>query len=450
MPDGADSGTQRTRIVCKQAKAGKRSKEAAAQLPPPSASVVERVTFTVPPEENGERLDKVLATRFSSHSRQYLQNLVSGGLVTLDGQPIAKKNEKVKAGATLEVGFVPARPLRAEPEAIPLEVLYEDDHMIAVNKPAGMCVHPSAGNWTGTLVNALLHYFADAPLFRDYAAGVEPAPVAPVGEEGEEEAEEGAVAGGAGGADGSAALHALRPGIVHRLDKETSGILLVAKTAAAQQALMRLFHDRLVKKTYLAVVSTATPAEHDGQILTVDAPIGRHPVQRQKMSVVPTDEGGREALTAFRRIRYEPRTQLSALEVSIATGRTHQIRVHLATKCCPVLGDPLYGSAAFNKRYSSLAPRQMLHAYRLQLPHPVDPALGPLDIAAPVPADMAAVLARVGVDPLRPQEASKENLHPSLKERAAAKEAGRAGPAAGGAGAEEGAAPIDIYDLFAD
>ncbi len=245
------------------------------------------------------------------------------------------------------VVHLPPAPLAAtEPvaESIPLSVLYEDHDMLAIDKPAGLVVHPAPGHDRGTLVNALLHRYPDL-------AGI----------------------GGAG-----------RPGIVHRLDKDTSGVIIIARNQAAYLALVHQFRQRSVQKEYRAIVR-GVPVPVAGRI---DAALARHPRDRQRFAV--THHGGRAALTYFRVI--ETLSDASLLGVRIATGRTHQIRVHLAWRGHPVIGDPRYGSRA-QRRRDPAVPRQMLHARRVGFMHPVSGL--PVEISAPVPMDMQAVLARL-------------------------------------------------------
>jgi 23S rRNA pseudouridine1911/1915/1917 synthase len=237
------------------------------------------------------------------------------------------------------------------PEPIPLRILYEDPHLLVVDKPPGMVVHPAAGVHHGTLVNALLHrYPGFAHRFSDSP---------------------------------------LRPGIVHRLDKDTSGCLAVALDKPAQLALAKSFAGRDVRKTYLALVQ-GHPRDAQGEIL---APIGRHPIRRERMAVVA--RGGREAITHYRVVRqgWLDKTPVSLLEVEILTGRTHQIRVHLGSVLrTPVLGDATYGHGP---RSGIAAPRQLLHAWKLALPHPVTRQT--MAWESPIPGDFRPLLAALAV-----------------------------------------------------
>jgi 23S rRNA pseudouridine1911/1915/1917 synthase len=283
-------------------------------------------------QEAGNRLDKLLSNYFPSHSRTYFQYLIEEGCVLVNGVRI-KKREKPQAGDEIEVCFLITPEISLEPENIPLDILYEDEHLLAVNKPAGMVVHPGAGNFSKTFVNALLFH----------CKTLEPS--------------------------GN-----LRPGIVHRLDKDTSGVLLAAKTAQAHEQLVSMFCQRKIEKRYLAIC-VGNPGD-----TIINASINRHPVRRKEMAVC--QEGGREAITHCRVLDYNEK--LSLVEVHLITGRTHQIRVHLKHKNTPVLGDPLYGCASLNEKYH--IQRQMLHAHELKFIHPITQT--PLEIRAPLPQDM--------------------------------------------------------------
>lgn len=273
--------------------------------------------FTVEEKEANVRLDKLLALRFSQYSRTYFQFLIQKNGVLVNGKKL-KKGEKIKTGDEIEVCFLlmPEMALLAEP--IALNILYEDDHLIIINKPPGMVVHPAPGHVRGTFVNALLYHCKTL-----------------------------------GSQD------PLRPGIVHRLDKDTSGTLVAAKTALAHTRLVTLFSKRKVQKKYIAVC-VGIPKEG-----LVDAPIARHGVHRQQMTVCPLR--GKEAKTIVRVLSKNP--PLSFVELELITGRTHQIRVHLKHLGTPVLGDPIYGLASFNKKLN--ANYQMLHAVSIGFPHPI-------------------------------------------------------------------------------
>lgn len=239
----------------------------------------ESETIAITEEEAGIRLDKILANRYQSiQSRSYFQTLIRDQKVFLNGEPI-KKHFRPKLGDVVDICFVIIPEMDLNPEPIPLDVVFEDDHILVVNKPAQMVVHPAPGNWSGTFVNAFLHHCKSL----------------------------------------SVAPHNLRPGIVHRLDKETSGILVAAKSSLAQQRLVEMFANRQVYKEYIALC-WGNPGEG-----MVDAPIGRHPVHRKKMAV--RDEGGRSARTIFKTRTFDG--TISLVEILLETGRTHQIRVHM-------------------------------------------------------------------------------------------------------------------------
>jgi len=287
------------------------------------------IELTVPNEQAGCRLDRYLAQALPQFSRSRLQALIRAGDVQLWGQA-ARPRETVHAGDIVRLTVPPVQEIEMLAEEIPLEILFEDDDLLVLNKPAGLVVHPGAGNQTHTLVNALLHHCTNLS--------------------------------GIGGKE--------RPGIVHRLDKGTSGCLVVAKNDAAHQHLSRQFAEREVKKIYLALVAGTLKRSRG----TIDAAIGRHPVQRKKMAVHPTK--GRVAKTDYRVLKSGG--GFSLVECAIHSGRTHQIRVHLHHIGHPVIGDSLYGKKI-------AAPRQMLHAWKLGFTHPRTSER--LFLEAPVPAD---------------------------------------------------------------
>jgi 23S rRNA pseudouridine1911/1915/1917 synthase len=313
--------------------------------PPPGADshsdcfVVEEVVFH-------DRLDKCLGKRYPAVSRGALQRLLEQGCILVNGQP-AKPSQKPRRGDQVSVRWPEARPAEAQPEEIPLEVLHEDADLIVVLKPAGLVVHPAAGNEEHTLVNALLHHCA----------------------------------GQLSGIGGVA-----RPGIVHRLDKETSGCLVVAKNDATHVELARQFADREVFKAYHAVVC-GQPARAKGEIR---AAIARHATHRKRMTV--EEDRGREAWTSWRVL--ERLREAALLEAVIHTGRTHQIRVHFLHLGYPVVGDETYGKRQ-NLRLIELtgytAPRVLLHARCLAFTHPATKEA--LRFEAPWPPDFQAALA---------------------------------------------------------
>lgn len=311
------------------------------------SSALDRVeTFHISSTEAGERLDKVLHTRFPGRSRSYFQTLLKTGLVTLDDKPVTK-SAKPSCGDKISLTFnTPAREQPLLAESGDLCVLYEDEHMIAINKPAGMVVHPAPGNWSGTLVNLLAGCYPD---IREL-----------------------------GGA---------RPGVVHRLDRGTSGVILVARTESMQRQLAQLFADRKIGKEYLAV-TVGNPAGSDCLSKWIAQPIGRSAVDRLKMDIVPEEAGGRDAKSLFQVLAVDDRRLLHLCKVRIVTGRTHQIRVHARYTRTPVLGDELYGALDINKRLG--IERTMLHAWRVTLKHPVTGAAITIETAPP--SDMARVM----------------------------------------------------------
>jgi 23S rRNA pseudouridine1911/1915/1917 synthase len=297
-------------------------------------------TFVVAAGEQGQRLDRVLAARVGELSRSHLKALILAGDVTIAGRSVLDPDHRVDAGTTVTLHVPPPVSARPEAEDIPLAVIYEDEELLVVDKPAGLVVHPAPGNWTGTLVNALIAHLGDS-------------------------------LSGIGGVR--------RPGIVHRLDKDTSGLLVVAKTDFAHRSLSNQFADHgrtgSLKRIYLGF-AWGVPERPRG---TIDAPIARHPHARDKMAV---RQGGREAITHWEVIeRYGPPKEpvASLLELRLETGRTHQIRVHLAQLGHPLLGDSLYG-AGFRTKAALLDPdaraalealdRQALHAHLIRVEHP--------------------------------------------------------------------------------
>ena len=272
--------------------------------------------FVVPKERARIRLDVFLARELSGFSRSRIQQLIRGGFVRLNDNP-ARPRDLVRAGDHVDLTEPPLEKIDNQPEPIPLEILFEDDDLIAINKPAGLVVHPGAGHREHTLVNALLHH---CPALS-----------------------------GIGGKE--------RPGIVHRLDKDTSGCLVVAKNDEAHRNLSVQFAERSVEKIYLALVSGKLRRSAG----VIETSIGRHPVHRQRMSV--TSRRGRAAKTEYRVLRSSE--EMSLVECRLHSGRTHQIRVHLHHLGHPVLGDKVYGARS-TKNFS----RQMLHAWKLGFEHP--------------------------------------------------------------------------------
>ncbi|HEX2829507.1 MAG TPA: 23S rRNA pseudouridine(1911/1915/1917) synthase RluD [Burkholderiales bacterium] len=294
--------------------------------------------MTVPAECAGMRLDQALARLLPEHSRSRLAQWVKDERVRIDGRA-ALPRAKVWGGEALEVRpAADPRELAAAPEAIALDVVFEDAAIIVIDKPAGLVVHPGSGNWSGTLLNALL----------DHAPQLAQVP---------------------------------RAGIVHRLDKETSGLLVVAKTLEAQTDLVRQLQARTVRREYAAIAHGAVA--RDGK---VEAPIGRHPTSRTRMAVVSR---GKPAVTHYHVVERYPDATLLACRLE--TGRTHQIRVHLASIKHPLLGDPVYGKRNVNPKLAFH--RQALHAQRLGLVHPVSRKA--MSWEAPVPEDMRELMERL-------------------------------------------------------
>ena len=288
------------------------------------------------PQDRGKRLDLLLHERLPEFTRSRLQSWIKQGRARIDGKP-ARSSSTIHGAASIEFepGVVP--PLKAEPEEIPLHILYEDDDLAAIDKPAGMVVHTGAGIHSGTLVNAILHHFAS---------------LSKTGGE-------------------------LRPGIVHRLDRFTSGVLLVAKNDAAHQFLAKQFSSREVEKVYLTLVHGAVHPDH----ARIDKPIARDPVHRARMTTrIAT---GRKAWSEYRVL--ERSAAFSFLEVRIGTGRTHQIRVHLASLGHPVAGDRLYGAKPKLEAVPDPA-RFFLHSHRITFARPSDGRQ--ITVVSPLPEDL--------------------------------------------------------------
>jgi 23S rRNA pseudouridine1911/1915/1917 synthase len=299
---------------------------------------VTNVTRRVPEALAGLRLDQALARMFPEHSRNRLQKWLREGHVSLDSRS-AKPKQKIWGGERIDIRSQPEPSETAHrPERMALDIIYEDDEVLVINKPAGLVVHPGSGNWKGTLLNALLHH--------------------------------------------SPQLAAIpRAGIVHRLDKDTSGLLVVAKTLPAQTELVRQLQKRTVKREYLALVHGAVRAGGE-----VSAPVGRDPRNRTRMAVVPA---GRSARTRYRVAKRF--AGVSLLECSLDTGRTHQIRVHMQSLGHPLVGDPVYRGGRRSATERASLNRQALHAARLEFSHPVSGARRRFE--APLPEDFRALLA---------------------------------------------------------
>jgi 23S rRNA pseudouridine1911/1915/1917 synthase len=294
-------------------------------------------TFTIETEETSLRIDKLLAGRYKPRfSRSYFAGLLEDGLVLVNGEKV-KKRQHLEEGDQVEIFFAERDEADLTPENIPLDIIFEDEDLLVINKPANMVVHPAPGNWSGTFVNALLYHCHELR-----------------------------------GMEGN------RPGIVHRLDKDTTGLLVAAKNKESQRRLIALFAERGVYKEYMAI-AIGNPSHQ-----TVETLIGRDPKNRQKMAVV--EERGKMAVTHIKTLK--SRDPFSLVQCIIETGRTHQIRVHLKHIKTPVLGDPVYGSDAFNKKYKIA--RTLLHAYKLKFKHPMTGE--PLEFMAPLPEDIESMV----------------------------------------------------------
>jgi len=302
-----------------------------------AAGAFELREMTVDAAHHGQRLDKVLVSLAAEFSRNHLQSLVERGHVQVDGKPAQVVARKLRAGQQVRLELVPTEESRAfRPQPMALTIVFEDEHLMVVDKPAGLVVHPAAGNWSGTLLNGLLAHHA-------------------------------------------AAVTLPRAGIVHRLDKDTSGLMVVGKTLAAVTALSRAIAAREVNRHYLALAHGSVPWDDK----SVDAPIGRDPVSRVRMAVLASGKPARTELRCVGRSAAH-----SALACTLHTGRTHQIRVHLSWLGHPLVADALYGGA------SALGMmRQALHAARLRLQHPIGG--GWLDFECPPPADFARAWSQV-------------------------------------------------------
>jgi 23S rRNA pseudouridine1911/1915/1917 synthase len=304
-------------------------------------------SFYADATSRGTRIDVFLAARLPDCSRALCHQLISSGQFKINGKD-GKPGYRLKSGDLISGHMPEPKPSEFHPEPIPLQILYEDADIVVINKPPGLVVHPAPGHATGTLVNALLHHCPDL-------SGI--------------------------GAE-------LRPGIVHRLDKDTSGTLIVAKNGAAIDHLARQFKNRTVKKDYLALVCGEMPTETG----VIQLPIGRHPMDRKRMST--RSRKGREAETGWRVARRWHGCSL--LELRLKTGRTHQIRVHCAAIGRPIVGDPVYGrrpeanGSPEMRALLGTARRQMLHAWRLEINHPTTGE--PMRFESPLPGDMEALI----------------------------------------------------------
>lgn len=291
------------------------------------------------------RLDKKILETHPDFSRSRIEGLIKSGFVTVNGAVAEKAGMKVGDDDEVVVEIPPPAPAIPEPEAIALDIVYEDDDIIVINKMPGMVVHPAPGHFTGTLVNALLHHCPNLS--------------------------------GIGGV--------ARPGIVHRLDQDTSGLIVVAKSQKAMDGLVKAFAShKAIEKTYLAVCH-GRPRLDAGRIENL---IGRHPVDRKRMAIV--EKNGKAAITNWKVLSKNTAQPISIIECRIETGRTHQIRVHTASLGTPVIGDKVYGKSALDKRLDPIPARQMLHAWKLKLYHPVTSKI--MEFTAPIPTDMQAYI----------------------------------------------------------
>ncbi len=301
-------------------------------------------TFHVEPADSGKRLDLYIAALIPACSRSVAISLIRNGKIRVQGM-VKKPGYRIRAGDKVHGYIPPPAPILFKPEPIPIDILFEDNHIVVVNKQPGLVVHPAPGHYGGTLVNGLLYH---CPFLEGIGS-------------------------------------ALRPGIVHRLDKDTSGVLVVAKNDRAHQHLAKLFKSRQIRKTYLALVYGIMESDFG----TISMPIGRHPVDRKKMSTKSNKT--RVAETAWRiRERFESAT---LIELDLKTGRTHQIRVHCAAIHHPVVGDPVYGRKNTRKNGQDLfgsIKRQMLHAWRLEFSHPATQET--ICFEAPLPPDIQEVI----------------------------------------------------------
>jgi 23S rRNA pseudouridine1911/1915/1917 synthase len=314
------------------------------------SDVPTRLEFQVPASQTGERLDQFLVGIVPDHSRSQIQRLIKEGLVHVEGRP-ARPNTAVRSGDRILVDVPELKSATPASQPLPIDIVYEDGDLVVVNKAAGMVVHPAAGHADGTLVNALLHHIEDLS--------------------------------GIGGER--------RPGIVHRLDRGTSGLMVVAKNDATHAELTRQFHDREVEKEYLALVWGVVQAGR-----RIDVPIGRDPIHRQKMSA-----RARRARSAVTRVtRAEHMRGVTLLQVAIATGRTHQIRVHLSAIGHPIVGDRLYGGTRRHLpgdlRALKHLERPFLHAARLVFKHPSDGRR--MEFTSSLPDDLQTVLDELRLD----------------------------------------------------
>lgn len=326
---------------------------------PPVDLSVEPTELVVTHEFVGKRVDIYIADHFPAYSRMHLRKVIHAGGVSVNGKQV-KSSFKVREGQRVSIHLPPVPTAGPIPENIPLDILFEDEHMAAINKPPDMVVHPARGHWKGTLTAALAFHFQNL----------------------------------------SSAGGPARPGVVHRLDRETSGVIVIAKTNRAHFELASQFEDRTTEKEYLAI--TAGAPNHDRDI--IDQPIGIHPFQREKMAIRANHSTSRESRTFYEVV--ERFGRFAFVRLLPKTGRTHQLRVHLEHIGCPVLCDRQYGGRTVITRGEIrrdpsdthvLLDRQALHAHRLKIAHPI--TREPLEFVAPIPADMQSVLDELRAHP---------------------------------------------------
>ncbi|MBN4067015.1 RluA family pseudouridine synthase [Simkania negevensis] len=317
------------------------------------ASSGKKISLVVDEEGENVRIDSWLASRFPDQSRTYFQYLIEHGHVLCNGEGV-KKRIKVMSGDLIEAHLLPTVDIALEPENIAFTIVYEDDDIIVVDKPSGLIVHPAPGHWTGTFVNGLLYHCKNLPEGDDL----------------------------------------LRPGIVHRLDKGTSGVMVAAKTYEARQNLVDQFTARKVGKEYLAITVGKPSEEH------VDHAIKRHPYRPHLRILTEEGDVGKDASTFFEVLAYSE--QLALVRAKPITGRTHQIRLHLKGQGTPILGDAFYGSEKANNRFD--APRLCLHAYKLSFYHPTTQEK--VTFCAELPDDMYNIIRQINPDYLAAERTS--------------------------------------------
>ncbi len=314
----------------------------------------DQLQLLFPDDRSAMRLDAFIAESLPDVSRSQLKKLIDKGAITLDGAT-TKASTKLRGGETVQIILPEPEPLETLPEDIPLQILYEDQDLIVIDKPAGMVVHPAVGHQSGTLVNALLHHCTD---------------LAGIGGE-------------------------LRPGIVHRIDKDTSGVLVVTKNDQSHQHLAAQFKDHSVNRRYIALVYGNPGSSHG----VIDQPIGRHPTQRKKMSGKATKS--KRAVTHWKTLKQYNSSRISLIELQLETGRTHQIRVHFAEANCPLIGDPLYGNRSRTIALKDMALRnlidqllgQALHAKLLGFIHPTTKKY--MEFSSPTPEPFQNIITQL-------------------------------------------------------